>query len=125
VLGGGGDESKKQWFIRIGGLNIDDFLETNEFTPKPFFWENTLLGKMWPFEPGSFIDQQGNLVAGEWEEGRTRVYSYSMKFPPDSGGPLRLAFASSSIQEDAPQGIFTGVLIYEVVPVDEAIESSP
>ncbi|MEE8238832.1 MAG: STT3 domain-containing protein [Nitrososphaerales archaeon] len=125
VLGGGGDESKKQWFIRIGGLNIDDFLETDEFTPKPFFWENTLLGKLWPFEPGSFIDQQGNLVAGQWEEGRTAVYSYSMKFLPDSGGPLRLAFASSSILEDAPQGIFTGVLIYEVVPVDEAIESSP
>lgn len=125
VLGGGGDESKKQWFIRIGGLNIDDFLETDEFTPKASFWENTLLGKMWPFEPGSFIDQQGNLVAGQWEEGRTAVYSYSMKYLPDAGGPLRLAFASSSIMEDAPQGIFTGVLIYKVVTDEEASGSSP
>jgi dolichyl-diphosphooligosaccharide--protein glycosyltransferase len=125
VLGGGGDESKKQWFIRIGGLNVDDFLETDEFTPKAFFWENTLLGKMWPFEPGSFIDQQGNLVAGEWEDGRTAVYSYSMKYLPDGGGPLRLAFASSSIVEDAPQGIFTGVLIYEVVSDEEFADSSP
>ena len=104
---------------------MDDFLETDEFTPKAFFWENTLLGKMWPFEPGSFIDQQGNLVAGEWEDGRTAVYSYSMKYLPDGGGPLRLAFASSSIVEVAPQGIFTGVLIYEVVSDEEFADSSP
>jgi len=80
---------------------------------------------MWPFEPGSFIDQQGNLVAGQWEDGRTAVYSYSMKYLPDAGGPLRLAFASSSIMEDAPQGIFTGVLIYKVVTDEEASGSSP
>ena len=115
MLGGGGDESKKQWFIRIGGLNEPDFLEMDEFTPKRYFWDNTLLGKMFPFDSGNFIDQQGNVVGGEWEPGKTPIYSYNMKYPPNGTGPLRLAFASSSIREEAPVGTFTGVLIYEII----------
>ena len=35
VLGSGGDESKKQWFIRIGGFKEDKYLQQDGFTPTP------------------------------------------------------------------------------------------
>ena len=55
-LGGGGDESKKQWFIRIGGLDENDFLHDDLFTPRNNFWEETLLGKMMPFTLFQYVD---------------------------------------------------------------------
>jgi Uncharacterized membrane protein, required for N-linked glycosylation len=55
VLGNGGDESKKQWFIRIGGFDENKYLEQDGFTPTPFFWNSTLLGQLIPFTPVSYI----------------------------------------------------------------------
>ncbi|MBI2126086.1 MAG: hypothetical protein HYU02_02060 [Thaumarchaeota archaeon] len=114
VLGGGGDESKKQWFIRIGGLDINAYLYEDEFTPTPIFWEQTLLGKMMPYTLFNYIDGQGRIVGQDWQRGYNGLYTYEMKYPADGTGPLKLAFASSSIQENAPDGIFTGVLIYKI-----------
>lgn len=115
VLGGGGDESKKQWFMRIGGFNINDFMYEDEFTPRPSFWDNSLLGKMMPFKLNNYIDADGRLVGGDWERGRNALYNYEMKYPADRDDlPLQLAFASSSIRQDAQQGVFTGVLIYKI-----------
>ena len=51
TLGQGGDESKKQWFMRIGGFDEANYIEEDGFTPKPEFWNNTLIGKLFPFEP--------------------------------------------------------------------------
>lgn len=115
LLGGGGDESKKQWFIRIGRFNITTFLYEDEFTPKDQFWRNTLLGKMMPFSLQNYIDQSGKLVGPNYERGRQALYKYEMKYQADGDDlPIQLAFASSSIKEDAQQGIFTGVIIYKI-----------
>jgi dolichyl-diphosphooligosaccharide--protein glycosyltransferase len=51
TLGQGGDESKKQWFMRIGGFDEANYIEEDGFTPKPEFWNNTLIGRLFPFEP--------------------------------------------------------------------------
>ncbi|HJU35322.1 MAG TPA: STT3 domain-containing protein, partial [Nitrososphaera sp.] len=51
TLGQGGDESKKQWFMRIGGFNEANYVEEDGSTPKPEFWNNTLIGKLFPFQP--------------------------------------------------------------------------
>ena len=114
VLGGGGEESKKQWFIRIGGFDQNAFLYEDEFTPKTAFWDNTLLGKMMPFKLNNYIDAEGRLVGANWERGRNALYTYQMNYPADGNGPLALAFESSSIKQDAPAGIFTGVLVYKI-----------
>ena len=45
TLGSGGDESKKQWFMRIGGFDENNYLEQDGFTPNPRFWNTTLLGQ--------------------------------------------------------------------------------
>ncbi len=118
ILGTYGDESKKQWFIRIGGLNETLFVEEDEFTPKQYFWENTLLGKMIPFTFVSYIDYRGEQVAfsnkTRYERGLGGVYAYDVKYPAEGPGPLRLAYMSQSLAEQK-DGIFAGVIIYEIV----------
>jgi dolichyl-diphosphooligosaccharide--protein glycosyltransferase len=114
ILGGGGEESKKQWFIRIGGFDQNVYLYEDEFTPKPALWDNSLLGKLMPFKLNNYIDADGRLVGGDWERGRNALYNYQMNYPADGEGPLILAFESSSIKKDARAGIFTGVLIYKI-----------
>ncbi len=112
ILGGGGDESKKQWFIRIGGLNITQFLYDDEFTPKPYFWENTILGKMWPFELWQFVDRSGRLQGTEYKPGYIALYMKQLKYT-EGDGLLKLAFKSSSLDNPTP-GVFAAVLVYKV-----------
>lgn len=118
TLGGGGDESKKQWFIRIGGLKLSDFLYDDDFTPKPNFWDETTLGKMFPFRFQFFIDQSKGApqVTQEYQQGRRAIYSLDIKYPPQSGKPFRLVYASPSLLNlpNQPAEIFTAVLIYQL-----------
>jgi dolichyl-diphosphooligosaccharide--protein glycosyltransferase len=118
LLGTSGDESKKQWFIRIGGLDENLFLEEDAFTPTPYFWENTFLGKMMPFSFVGYAEfgEQGLQFSEktEYERGLRSLYTYDLKYPEDGPGPLRLAFMSSSLAEHQ-DGIFSGVIVYEIV----------
>ena len=54
---GGGDESKKQWFIRIAGLNETDYLwpSPDDFNLTPAGL-NTVFGQMLPFEFAGYYD---------------------------------------------------------------------
>ena len=123
ILGGGGDESKKQWFIRIGGMEDQQFMEADGFTPNDNMWTNSLLGKLMPFVTNVQVDQEGQVIENQpWSQEMTTLYKYQMKYPADSNGPLRLAFASSSIRPDAPGGAFTGVLVYEIVKDSSELE---
>ena len=113
VLGNGGDESKKQWFIRIGGFDENTYLEQDGFTPKPFFWNSTLLGQLIPFTPVSYI--LNGAPTGQYEPGATTIYSKDIKYPENATAqqPLRLIYSSDSFRTDKP-GLFFGVLVYEV-----------
>ena len=112
ILGGGGDESKKQWFIRIAGLDITQFLYEDEFTPKPYFWENTILGKMWPFEFLEFVDRSGRLQGTEYKPGYIALYIKQLKYTGEDG-LLKLVFKSSSL-DNPSMGVFAAVLVYKV-----------
>ena len=48
---GGGDESKKQWFIRIAGLNETKFIwpAPDDFNLSPIALDSTVFGQMLPF----------------------------------------------------------------------------
>ena len=133
---GGGDESKKQWFIRIGNLTCGCLQETtgpnalmqaDDFTPTPYFWTNSTLGQLIPYQSqGLFYDpvtsstQQGYSAtvqsngASGISAGYTELYSYQMKYPAgNASAPFQLAFESSSLPGTS-QGLVTAVLIYKV-----------
>ena len=118
TLGQGGDESKKQWFMRIGGFNETNYIEEDGFTPKPEFWNNTLIGKMFPLEPLYYarFGPQGPIEIQEsWQPGLVGLYAQNVKYPAEGGNnnqPLELVYASPSFENQ--EGIMFGVLIYKV-----------
>ena len=136
TLGQGGDESKKQWFMRIGDFDETQYIERDGFTPKLKFWNNTLLGKLFPFEPTSYISfgpggslqNVRNLTQG-WQQGFVEIYSPHVKYPANgtSDQPLELVYASPSFENK--DRILFGVFIYKVnhdyVPKPEGNPYSP
>jgi dolichyl-diphosphooligosaccharide---protein glycosyltransferase len=139
---GGGDESKKQWFIRIGNLTCGCLYETNgpkalmqpdDFTPTPYFWANSTLGKLIPYSSqglfynpvlaaqgssSSTVQSYSNTVqsngASGISAGFTELYTYQMNYPDtNTTNPFQIAFESSSITSTT-QGLITAVLIYKV-----------
>jgi dolichyl-diphosphooligosaccharide--protein glycosyltransferase len=117
TLGQGGDESKKQWFMRIGGFDETNYVEEDGFTPKPEFWNNTLIGKMFPLEPlyyARFGPQGPTEIQDTWQPGLTGLYAQNVKYPADGGNdqPLELAYASPSFENQ--EGIMFGIFIYKV-----------
>ncbi|MDG6922830.1 MAG: hypothetical protein JRN67_06000 [Nitrososphaerota archaeon] len=133
---GGGDESKKQWFIRIGNLTCGCLEETtgpnalmyqDDFTPTPYFWANSTFGQLIPYQPtGIFVNPvsgtqqssynatiQSNGASGI-SAGYTELYNYQMKYPTgNSTAPFQLAFESSSLPGNSA-GLVTAVLVYKV-----------
>jgi dolichyl-diphosphooligosaccharide--protein glycosyltransferase len=117
TLGQGGDESKKQWFIRIGGFDEANYIEQDNFTPKPEFWNNTLLGKMIPLEPlyyAQFGPQGPVQVQDTWQPGLVGLYAQNVKYPANGGSdqPLHLVYSSPSFRNQ--DGIMFGVFVYKV-----------
>ena len=92
TLRGGGDESKKQWFMRIAGLNESQFIQSNGSDGTDYFWNETLLGKLFPFSvigyvnPNDFSQQFENYV-----DGTVGIYGKDIKFPSDGDGPFRIS----------------------------------
>ncbi|MGQ0794746.1 MAG: STT3 domain-containing protein [Nitrosopumilaceae archaeon] len=112
ILGGGGDESKKQWFMRIAGENQSQFLENDGFTPTNYFWENTLLGKMFPFIPIAYVDLNSELQSQNYVSGYTAIYDKTIKYESEND-PLQLVYSSPTFNR-IDSGVFSGVLIYKI-----------
>ncbi|MFQ5940123.1 MAG: peptidylprolyl isomerase [Nitrososphaerales archaeon] len=125
LLGGGGDESKKHWFMRIAGVNEFEYLEDDGFTPTPLFWNNTLLGKMFPLLPIAYarLDEGGRFadLQPDYRSGYVPLYSEMIKYPEDGNGPLRLVYASPSFV-DKSQRLMLAIMIYEIVKEYKPIE---
>lgn len=113
VLQGGGDESKKQWFIRIAEKPLTEFLESDGMSGTDYFWNETLLGKMFPFTPLAYVNFQTNQQSATYQPGFTPVYVKDIKYPSDSNGPLRLVHASPSFDAEKGQSMI-GVFVYQI-----------
>jgi dolichyl-diphosphooligosaccharide--protein glycosyltransferase len=119
TLGSGGDESKKQWFMRIGGFDETNYLQADGFTATPRFWNTTLLGQIIPFTPQAYASFQGGQLTNlqpKYAPGTIALYVKHIKFPvgsnPDNQ-PLSLVYSSPSFQSNDP-GLVFGVLVYKV-----------
>lgn len=113
ILQGGGDESKKQWFIRIADKPMAQYLQSDGISGTDYFWNDSLLGKMFPFTPLAYVNFQTNQQSATYQPGFTPVYVKDIKYPSDSNGPLRLVYTSPSFNVGKGQPMI-GVFIYEV-----------
>ena len=113
ILQGGGDESKKQWFIRIAGNPTDQYLQSDGISGTDYFWNDTMLGKMFPFTPLAYVNFQTSQQSATYQPGFIPVYVKDIKYTSDSNGPLRLVHTSPSFDAEKGQPMI-GVFIYEV-----------
>ena len=114
TLGGGGDESKKQWFMRIAEEELSKYLHSDGISGTDYFWNETLLGQMFPFSLLSYVNP--NDVSQQYQvyiPGTVAIYGKDIKYPADGDGPLRLVYASPSFVEEKP-GPVIGVFVYEI-----------
>jgi len=113
ILRGGGDEMKKQWFMRIAGEDLSKYLFSDGVSGTDYFWNDTLLGKMFPFTPVSYINFQTAKESSTYLPGFQPIYEKEIKYPSDGNGPLRLVYASPSFTEEKV-GPMIGIFIYEI-----------
>jgi len=112
VLGGGGDESKKQWFMRIAEVPLSKYLYSDGMSGTDYFWNETLLGKMIPFTTLAYHDFQNQQQSETFKPGFSEISIKDIKYNSDND-PLKLVYASSSfINEDNTP--VTGVFVYEI-----------
>jgi dolichyl-diphosphooligosaccharide--protein glycosyltransferase len=113
VLNGGGDESKKQWFMRIAGEPIQKYVHPDGMSGTDYFWDNTLLGTLFPFSTLSYVDTRNtDLQSQTYKNGYTPVYGKDIKYPENGEGPFRFVHGSPSfVNEDRT---LIGVFVYEV-----------
>ena len=113
-LGGGGDESKKQWFMRIAGLDETKYLHADGASGTDYFWNETLLGNMFPFTELGYVNPNNlNQQSETYVRGMIPIYEKNIKYTSDGNGPLKLVYASPSYVEEKV-GPMIGVFIYEI-----------
>ncbi len=114
TLKGGGDESKKQWFMRIAEYDLSKYLQSDGTSGTDYFWNETLLGKMTPFSLLGYVNPNDlNQQSLTYVPGMIAIYEKDIKFTSDGDEPLRLVYASSSFTEEKV-GPMLGVFIYEI-----------
>jgi dolichyl-diphosphooligosaccharide--protein glycosyltransferase len=113
LLNGGGDESKKQWFMRIAEEPIQKYVHQDGSSGTDYFWNNTLLGKLFPFSTLAYIDPRNTDTQSQtWKPGFTPVYGKDIKYPTDGEGPFRFVHGSPSFVNE--NRVLLGVFIYEI-----------
>ena len=113
LLSGGGDESKKYWFMRIAEEPLAKYLHSDGMSGTDYFWDETVLGKMIPFSPLAYVDLQTNQQSLVYQPGLTPVYVKNIKFPLDEDGPFQLVYSSPSFDVEKG-GTMIGVFVYEI-----------
>ncbi|MHA7733064.1 STT3 domain-containing protein [Nitrosopumilus sp. S6] len=112
VLGGGADESKKQWFMRIANEPLNKYLHVDGSSGTDYFWNNTLLGKMIPYSVVGYINIQTNQQSLTYQPGYTPLYEKNIKFSNDDQ-PFKLVYSSPSFNVEE-SGVVLGVFVYEI-----------
>ena len=112
VLGQGGDETKSQWFIRISGLPIQEYLYSDYHTVNNNFLNNTLLGKMIPYTPIAYYDQTSQQSWNEFKPGFIPIYVEDVQYSSDND-PLKLVYSSPSFNSEET-GSMSIVLVYKI-----------
>ena len=114
TLSGGGDESKKQWFMRIADEPLSKYLHSDGISGTDYFWDQTMLGQMFPFSLLGYVNPQNQQQqSASYVPGFIPIYEKEIKYPINEDGPFKLVYASSSFTEEK-SGPMIGVFVYEV-----------
>jgi dolichyl-diphosphooligosaccharide--protein glycosyltransferase len=113
VLNGGGDESKKSWFMRIGEVDVSKYLESDGTTGTSYFWNETLLGQIIPYNIITYYNEEYQQSSQTFQNGFVPISILEINYADDGNYPLKLVHTSPGFtNEDIEK--FSAVLVYEV-----------
>ena len=113
TLEGGGDESKKTWYVKISNHDMSQMVENDNISPTPFYMENTTLGMLTPFSIFKYVEPNTGRTFNEYQNGLIPVYVNDLKFKDPENDPFYLVYASPSYYNQQP-GAMSTVLIYKI-----------
>ena len=112
LLGGGGDESKLPWFIKISDNPIQNYMNPDGISANNNFYNETLLGKMIPFTILGYAHHQTGQQYENWNPGTFQITAKNIKYNSEND-PLQLVYSSSSFTDNDP-GHMDAVLVYKI-----------
>ena len=113
LLSGGGDESKKLWFMRIGDVELLKYLESDGRTGTSYFWNETLLGKMIPYSIVIYYNEELQQSSEIFQNGFFPISILKINYDNEGNYPLKLVHTSPSFTNENINR-FSAVLVYEV-----------
>jgi len=113
VLNGGGDESKKPWFMRIGDVELSKYLESDGRTATNYFWNETMLGKMIPYTTFLYYNEESSQQSKIFQNGFVPISILDINYIDDGNYPFKLVHASPSFSNQQLDR-FHAVFVYEV-----------
>jgi dolichyl-diphosphooligosaccharide--protein glycosyltransferase len=113
ALNGGGDESKTPWFMAIGNVDLSKYLEADGITPSSYFWNETMLGKMIPYNTLLYYDEKSTQASETFQNGFIPISALEINYLEDGNYPFKLVHTSPSFTNKNIDR-FTAVLVYEV-----------
>ncbi|MDB9721953.1 hypothetical protein OAA51_02935, partial [Nitrosopumilus sp.] len=94
VLNGGGDESKKPWFMRIADVELSKYLESDGRTGTSYFWNETMLGKMIPYNTLVYYNEEFEQASEIFRNGFVPISILEINYLDDGNYPFKLVHTS-------------------------------
>ena len=113
TLEGGGDESKKTWYVKISNHQVSKYLENDSITPTDYYMENSTLGLLTPFSIYKYVEPNTGKTFDNFQNGLIPVYKHDLKLNDPETDPFYLVYASPSYYSQE-QGPMSAVLIYKI-----------
>ena len=99
--------------MRIAEFPEQKYFEYNSIIFNNYFWNETLLGKMIPFNPITYYNAELQRETPTYQPGFLPLSVQEIKFSNSKNDPLWLVYASPSFYDEKP-GPMNGVFVYEI-----------
>jgi dolichyl-diphosphooligosaccharide---protein glycosyltransferase len=113
VLNGGGDESKISWFMRIADVDLSKYLESNGASGTSYFWNETLLGQMIPYNTIIYYNEEYQQSSKTFQNGFIPISVLEINYTDEGNYPLKLVHTSPGFTNKNIER-FSAVLVYEI-----------
>ena len=99
-------------FVSMILHSAEKYLELDARTPKPYFYEDTMIGKLIPFSPVVYYHPSSEQNSPVYKNGFVEISIKNIKYNSDTD-PLKLVYASPSFMND-DDGEMIFVMVYEI-----------
>ena len=105
---------KNPWLMRIGNVELSKYLEPNSNFGTNYFWNETLLGKMIPYNTLLYFNEEYQQTSEVFHpNGFIPISVLDINYNDDGNYPFKLVHTSPSFTNKNLDR-FSAVLVYEV-----------